>query len=275
MSPKEIFSNDGGIDVYEPETDDGCYDPEIMTIDPMFVLEIATDASYAADQMSRRSDLGMIIFICGGPVDWSCIRMTGIADSSCNAEYCAMSIGTKQAIIIRELLRFMGIHFGPDIIFCDSTSAMQVARNPRTLGAARSLSIRMHGTRFAIAKKGTQLKHAISEDQCSDFVTKRMPRKKLARLSVVFFNNLRVGWELNPDVLLPLRDIEWYPDIKGGTIGDTANDLSISDDSTSSSCIQVFVVTPSEQRFSIDFEPNDTIAQFKNRVYQESAVPAD
>jgi hypothetical protein len=275
VTPKDIFKEDGDIDVYLPEEEGTYYDPEPMTIDTDFVLEIATDASYAADQMSRRSDLGVIIFINGGPVDWHCIRMTGIADSSCNAEYCAMSIGTKQALIIRELLRFIGIHLGPDTIFCDSTSAMQVAKNPHTLGAARSLGIRMHGTRYSIAKKGTELKHSISEDECADFVTKRMPRKKLARLSVVFFNNLRVGWELNPDMILPSRDGEWYPDINGGVIGQSHVDLSSSDDNQSSSSVQVFVTTCSEERHAIDFEPNDTVGMFKMKICAVSGVPID
>jgi hypothetical protein len=124
VTPEDIFREDANIDVHAPEEEGTSYVPERMTIDANFVIEIWTDASYAADQMSRRSDLGMIIYINGGPVDWCCIRMTGIADSSCNAEYCAMSIGTKRAIVIREVLRFMGIHIGPDAIFCDSTSAM-------------------------------------------------------------------------------------------------------------------------------------------------------
>ena len=177
VTPKDIFKEDGDIDVYLPEEEGTSYDPEPMTVDTDFVLEIAADASCAADQMSRRSDLGVIIFINGGPVDWYCIRMTGIADSSCNAEYCAMSIGTKQALVIRELLRFIGVHLGPDTIFCDSTSAMQVAKNPHTLGAARSLGIRMHGTRYSIAKKGTELKHSISEDECADFVIPACPAR--------------------------------------------------------------------------------------------------
>jgi hypothetical protein len=275
VTPDDIFREDGNIDVYSPEEEGTSYVPEQMTIDTNFVLEIATDASCAADQMSRRSDLGVIIFINGGPVDWCCMRMSGIADSSCNAEHCAMSIGTKQALIIRELLRFIGVHVGPDTIFCDSTSAMQVARNPHTLGAARSLGIRMHGTRYAVAKLGTKLKHSISEGECADFVTKRMPRKKLARLSVIFYNNLRMGWESNPDVLLPLRDGEWHPDIHGGVIGQPSMDLDSPDEFQSSSSVQVFVTTSSEKRHAIDYEPNDAVMLFKIKICAQSGVPVD
>ena len=52
------------------------------------------DASYAAEDSSRRSMLGGIIFFNGGPVDWFSILMKGIAGSSFGSEYCAMSMGT-------------------------------------------------------------------------------------------------------------------------------------------------------------------------------------
>ena len=97
--------------------------------------------------------------------------------------------------------------------FCDSASAKQAALNPRTLGAARSLGIRMHSTRYAIAKSNLELKYSITEDMVADFLTKRMPRKKLARLSIIFFHNLKSSWKEDPDHLEPLRDAEWYLDL--------------------------------------------------------------
>ena len=107
----------------------------------------------------------------------------------------------------------MGIQPMVPIQYCDSTSATQVARNPHKLGAARSLGIRAHATRYAISQSKLILLYSITEDMVADFMTKRMPRKSLARLSVIFFNNLREDWQLNPNHLLPRRDCEWYPDL--------------------------------------------------------------
>ena len=213
ITPNDILLHDDGIDVYAPDFDDIQSEPELLPPDPRFTLTIPTDASYAADQMSRRSDLGYIIFVNGGPVDWGSIRMAGIADSSFNAEYCAMSMGTKKTIPVQVLLNFMGIEPPTPTQYCDSTSATMVARNPHRLGAARSLGIREHATRFAISKSKLYLCYSITEDMVADFLTKRMPRKALARLSVVFFNNLKPNWANDPDHLLPLRDVAWYPDL--------------------------------------------------------------
>ena len=138
--------------------------------------------------------------------------MMGIADSSFAAEYCGMSMGTKRTRIISEILRFMGIRHPPPIQYCDSTSATQVARNPSSIGAARSLGIRMHTTRYAIAKEGLILRYSITEDMVADCLTKRLPRKKLSRFSIIFCNNLRPDWKNDSDELVPLHDSEWFPD---------------------------------------------------------------
>jgi hypothetical protein len=215
VTPNDILEEDDGIDIYIPDSDEILDVPEHFEIDHAFEVTVPTDASYAPDQMSRRSDLGTMVCLNGGPIDWSALRMTGIADSSFNAEYCAMSMGTKRTIPVSEMLRFMGIQHPPVIQYCDSiTSATQVARNPHRMGAARSLGIRMHATRYAIAHDNLILKYSITEDMLADILTKRMPRKKLARLSVVFFNNLRPDWFRNPDYLQPLRDVEWYPELQ-------------------------------------------------------------
>jgi hypothetical protein len=39
----------------------------------------------------------------------------------------------------------------------------------------------------------------IRNDQASDFTTKRMPRKHIARLAVISFNNLQPNWKENPN----------------------------------------------------------------------------
>ena len=184
-----------------------------MTIDTAFTITTATNASYAADDSSRRSMLGGIVFLNGGPIEWYSVLMKGIADSSFNAEYCSMSMGTKSTLVILPMLEFMGIRPPPTIQYCDSTSAKQVAANPKALGAARSLGIRMHTTRYAIAKSNLQLKYSITEDMVADFLTKRLPRRKLARLSLIFFNNLCTDWPDDSDNLRPCKGVEWYLDL--------------------------------------------------------------
>jgi len=212
ITAKDILAADEGLDVYFPEDFDHP-DPENFATDTQFFITVWTDASYAADTTGRRSDMGHVIFLNNGPVDWDSIRMNGVADSSFAAEYCAASRGTKRELSLRNIVNFMGIQPPPAVQYCDSTSATQVAKNPHNLGAARNLAIRMHGIRYAIAHQGLQLKYSTTGDMVADLLSKRMPRKKLARLALVFYNNLRSDWHLNPDILRPWKDAEWFPDL--------------------------------------------------------------
>jgi hypothetical protein len=58
-----------------------------------------------------------------------------------------------------------------------------------SLGAARSLGIRMHSTGYAIARKGLDLKYSITQDMLADFLSKKMPRKPLARMGAPLVKN--------------------------------------------------------------------------------------
>ena len=120
--------------------------------------------------------------------------MDGVADSSFPAEYCALSVGTKCTLPIIEILRFMGINPPPVAQYCDSTAAKQVALNPKSFGVARTLGIRMHVTRYAIATQGLTVHYTIIEDCVADMLTKRLLRPNLSRFATIFFNVLTSSW---------------------------------------------------------------------------------
>jgi hypothetical protein len=70
------------------------------------------------------------------------------------------------------------------------------------------------GVRHFFGQIGPTQPCSISEDCVADMLTKRLEREKLARFALIFFNNLRVDWRLNPNQLFPLRDHRWHPDLK-------------------------------------------------------------
>ena len=180
VTPKDILAADGGSDIYAVEdVDDPA--PEPFAVDSQFKFTIWTDATYASDETSRRSDLGVIICLNDAPVDWDAARMTGVANSSMESEYCAMGKGTRRAKLSRGPLNFMGIQPPPDEQFCDSTAASQIVRNPHSMGASHKLGIRLHSSRYAIAHENLQLHYSITEDMVADCLTKKLPRKILAR----------------------------------------------------------------------------------------------
>jgi len=213
VTADDIFLADGNSDVYLAEDEDHPT-PEDFAVDDNFRVTVWSDASYAPEGLSRRSDLGHVVFLNNAPLDWDATRMTGVADSSFAAEYCGASRATKREKTTREILHFLGIQPPPATQYCDSTSTTMLAKNPQSLGAARPLGIRMHAVRYAIAHEGLQFQYAITEDMVADVLTKRLPRAKLARFALIFYNNLCWNWYEDHALLQPLHDEIWFPDIR-------------------------------------------------------------
>jgi hypothetical protein len=169
VSAEDIMAADGGVDVCQPEFDDPFPTPEDFPVDRNLELDNCSDASYAPDGDSRRSILGSMVRVNGSPTIWSCNKMDGIAGSSFEAECCGCSVCTKQAIPVVNTMNFAGVCPCRESQHADSTSVKTIALNPNSLGAARSLGIRVHSTRCAIARKGLDLKCSITQDMLADF----------------------------------------------------------------------------------------------------------
>jgi len=250
VSPEDILAADNDIDVYLPDRDDPSPEAEVIPVDANFGLDNYSDGSYAPAGDSRRSILGAMVRINGGPVTWTSNKMDGIAGSSFEAEYCASSVATKKSISVLNLMNFMGINPKEEVQYCDSTSVKMIALNPNSLGAARSLGIRMHTTRYAIAKRGLDLRYCITQDQISDFLTKRMPRKALARLAAIFFNCLADDWRNDWETLTLVVPLEHFPEL--------TNDLGAAE-SKLSKFTTAHKTGPAESNDDIEEEEDDVV----------------
>ena len=125
------------------------------------------------------------------------IKLSGVADSASTAEYCGGSVGVKKSEGTRMILRFAGVAVPNIVQYIDSTSAKQIAENPKKLGSTRHLGIRWHLIRYYIHAKDHLLKYSITEDMLADMGTKRLNRRKLERFAMIFFNCLHKDWRQN------------------------------------------------------------------------------
>ena len=153
------------------------------------------------------------------------------------------------------------------------------ALNPHTLGASRSLGIRQHLTRYAISRGKLNLCYSITEDMVSDVLTKRLERKKLARFALIFFNNLRTDWDLEPDYLAPMFDQSWYPDLVFETYGQPPgfgdDDMSLHPVNTSDKAFQILVTMLSGRTITVTVDPTHTIATVKSKIVTFQDPPMD
>ena len=71
------------------------------------VLQTFADSDYAADD-SRRSTMGMIVMLNGGPVGWASTLAKVVALSTCEAEVNAACLAAKEALHISRLMFDIG-----------------------------------------------------------------------------------------------------------------------------------------------------------------------
>ena len=87
------------------------------------------DSDYAGDLDKRRSTTGYVFTIANAPVSWKSTLQSTVALSTTEAEYMTITEAAKKAICLQGLLRELGIGQEEITIFCDSQSAIQLAKN--------------------------------------------------------------------------------------------------------------------------------------------------
>ena len=70
-------------------------------------LQAFADSGYAADE-TRRSTMGSIIMMNGGPNSWSSVLAKAVAMSPCEAEVNAAVAAAKDALHLRQMLMDLG-----------------------------------------------------------------------------------------------------------------------------------------------------------------------
>jgi len=102
----------------------------------------------------------------------------------------------------------------------------------------------------------------------ADFLSKKMPRRPLARLGAAFFNCLASNWREDWDNLRLIVPIEHYPELlPGNMVGHR--------EQSSSSVDFVHVGTATDAKYDLEYNENDTVTVFKCRLLGASGVAVD
>lgn len=77
-------------------------------------------------------------------VSWSLRKQSSVAQSTCEAEYVAVVVCCSQLLWMVATLRDFGLDFTRVLLFCDSTSAISVAKNPVLHSKTKYIEVRYH-----------------------------------------------------------------------------------------------------------------------------------
>ncbi len=138
-----------------------------------------SDADWAGCRNSRKSTSGFVFLVSGGAVSWRSKKQTCVATSTCEAEYIAMCMATKESIWLSRLLADLlnTTEPQPIILGVDNNGAIETAKNASVNQRNKHIDLQYHFVRQAHQSNLIKLHHVNSEDQVADCMTKPLDRQ--------------------------------------------------------------------------------------------------
>ena len=138
-------------------------------------LEGWCDSDWAACPLTRRSVTGWLVFLGHSPISWKTKKQPTVATSSCDVEYRSMYAATCELKWLKGLLLSLGVHHPKAIkLFCDSQSALHIAKNPVFHERTKHIEVDCHFVRDAIIDGLISPSYVPTTTQLADIFTKAL-----------------------------------------------------------------------------------------------------
>ncbi|GMP35489.1 hypothetical protein CsSME_00007899 [Camellia sinensis var. sinensis] len=140
----------------------------------MLNLEGYVDSDYAGDLDKRRSTTGYLFTLAKGPVSWRSTLQSTVALSTTEAEYMAVTEAFKEAMWLHGLIEDLGIVQKHVEVFCDSQSAICLAKNQVHHARTKHIDVRFHFIREIVNEGDILLQKIGTADNPADMLTKHL-----------------------------------------------------------------------------------------------------
>jgi hypothetical protein len=134
-----------------------------------------SDSDYAGDVDSRRSMTGYVFTLGGSVVSWKATLQPTVTLSTTEAEYMALTEAAKEGIWLKGLVSDFGLPQAQATIYCDSLSAICLAKDQVHHERTKHIDVRYH---FLRSEKRIQVKKVGTADNPADMFTKSVPVSK-------------------------------------------------------------------------------------------------
>ena len=128
-----------------------------------------SNSDYAGDIDSRRSMTGYVFALGNSVISWKATLQPTVTLSTIEAEYMALTEAAKEGIWLKGLVSDMGLHQDQATVYCDSLSAICLAKDQVDHERTKHIDVRYH---FLRNEKRIQVKKVGTVDNPADMFTK-------------------------------------------------------------------------------------------------------
>ncbi|RVW69254.1 Copia protein [Vitis vinifera] len=131
-----------------------------------------TDVDWAGNVDDRKNTSGGCFYIGNCLVAWMSKKQNSVSLSTTEAKYIVAGSCCYQLLWIKQMLRDYRIDQGTMVVFCDSTSAINISKNPVLHSRTKHIDIRHHFIRDLVEDKVVSLEYVPTEGQIANILTK-------------------------------------------------------------------------------------------------------
>ena len=136
-------------------------------------IQAFVDADYAGDIVYRKSMSGYLIKLGNATCIWGSKKQTSVALSTCESEYFAMVLASKEIVWLTRVLNEAGLKPNSELPLCsDNQAAVGGATGERCpSGIANHIDVRVHFIRELLKAAKLIVTYVASEENDADILT--------------------------------------------------------------------------------------------------------
>lgn len=143
------------------------------------IVQGFVDSDFAGDQDTRRSTTGYVFMVGSTAVSWVSRLQKIVTLSTTEAEYVAVTEAAKEMIWLKGFLEELGRKQESSVLFCDSQSAIHLAKNPVFHARTKHIDLRYHFIRSLLEDGDLLLQKILGSKNPADMLTKPVTIDKL------------------------------------------------------------------------------------------------
>jgi hypothetical protein len=148
--------------------------------DKEHLLKVYGDSDYAMDY-TRRSTMGIVIMLNGGPVSWTSVLGKTVATSTCEAEVNAAVTAVKDSVHFKLMMVELGLMNEDEaiqILEDNSACIAQASQGLRHIRNAKHYEVKLRFLQQRVVSGEAEFVYCPTEQQLADFFTKPLDETK-------------------------------------------------------------------------------------------------